>query len=181
MADCTESLPEFLHPEEGMVQRQVNILTQSLNDAPTFGKAGTALETECILAGRLEQRFQHGRYPPVLLNGGQPGFVDKVPGYCPLQVDGLAFHRQLAGRTGSNNRYRPSVPGWTAAMHSKADFLSTWQRNRPFSWKTAPPRQTECVERGFRVKGAENKHRKAQSFLIFRKISYLCPYGKSAV
>lgn len=102
MADCTESLPEFLHPEEGMVQRQVNILTQSLNDAPTFGKAGTALETECILAGRLEQRFQHGRYPPVLLNGGQPGFVGKVPGYCPLQVDGLSFHRQLAGRTGSN-------------------------------------------------------------------------------
>ena len=48
MADCTESLPEFLHPEEGMVQRQVNILTQSLNDAPTFGKAGTALETECL-------------------------------------------------------------------------------------------------------------------------------------
>ncbi len=32
-----------VYSEEGMVQRQVNILTQSLNNAPAFGKAGTAL------------------------------------------------------------------------------------------------------------------------------------------
>ena len=59
-----------LHPEEGMIQSNVDVFTESLNDVPALGKTGTALEAECILAGCLEERLEYGGDPPVFFDGG---------------------------------------------------------------------------------------------------------------